>query len=100
MNRQELARLYLDAELPDRGKGGYYLTNVTHPMVQALFREYRMRQGISLRYPPSDMERVEFEFSLLNREALDAIESMSRKKIELRTQLHIGEKKDALPIQR
>jgi hypothetical protein len=50
---------------PNRSQNGqYYMTNIAHPIIAALKREYCESKKISMLYPMSDQERFEFELCL------------------------------------
>lgn len=48
----------------DHAKCGYYMTNINHPVIDALKRRFCEERGIHNHTPMSDPERFEFELWL------------------------------------
>lgn len=53
----------------------YYMMNLNHPVVRALYDAWKAARGIWPQDPPGDAERTEFELSLLSAETREAVEA-------------------------
>lgn len=53
----------------------YYMLNPGHPVVRALYDAWKTSRGIWPQDPPGDVERTEFELSLLSAETREAVEA-------------------------
>lgn len=60
-------------ELQRNNKAPYYMLNIGHPALRELWKQYRAHAAPAI-CPVSDAERIAWELSLLNDEALKAIE--------------------------
>lgn len=59
-------------ELQRNSKAPHYMLNIGHPALRELWKQYRMTAAPAA-YPVSDAERIAWELSLLNDEALKQI---------------------------
>jgi hypothetical protein len=58
------AQIASSMEEMNHAKFGYYMTNINHPVIDALKRRYCADRKIHNHTPMSDQERIEFELWL------------------------------------
>lgn len=63
-------------ESVNHAKYGYYMTNINHPVVDALKRRYCADRRIHNHTPMSDQERIEFELWLFQPSVRQMVEKM------------------------
>ena len=63
-------------ESADHQKYGYYMTNINHPVIDALKRRFCEERGIHNHTPMSDPERFEFELWLFQPSIRQMVEKM------------------------
>ena len=76
MTQKELAREIVverGRALRDGRRIPYYLVNINHPAISALYNAYKSTARVPSHFPPSDIERTLFELSLLNETAITAL---------------------------
>lgn len=82
MTRKELAAAILQERSELQAKSleqqrkplPYYLLNLSHPAIHLLYQHWRLEKKGQARFPPSDLERTEFELEMLSDIALKALE--------------------------
>lgn len=55
--------------------GPVYMTNLRHPAVRELYKEWCKENGIMPSMPPSDEERIRFEISIFKTETVKKLEN-------------------------
>ena len=88
MTRKELAAAILQERSEMQAKSleqqrkplPYYLLNLSHPAMHLLYQHWRLEKKGQARFPPSDIERTEFELEMLNDIALKALEQHFQEK--------------------
>lgn len=73
----------------------YYLLNLSHPAMHLLYQHWRIEKKGQARFPPSDIERTEFELEMLSDVALKALEQHFQKKSTKKESLTAGTVKDS-----
>lgn len=82
MTRKELAAAILQERSELQAKSleqqrkplPYYLLNLSHPAIHLLYQHWRLEKRGQARFPPSDLERTEFELEMLSATALHMLE--------------------------
>lgn len=88
MTRKELAAAILQERSELQAKSleqqrkplPYYLLNLSHPAMHLLYQHWRLEKKGQARFPPSDIERTEFELEMLSDIALKALEQHFQEK--------------------
>lgn len=66
--RSQIVRIGQEKEIP------YYLLNLRHPAIRTIYDSWR-RSKHAISFPPSDIERIAWELSLLNKETLLVVQA-------------------------
>lgn len=103
MTRKELAaailqeRSELQAKSLERQRKPlpYYLLNLSHPAIHLLYQHWRLEKKGQARFPPSDLERTEFELEMLSAAALHMLERHFQEKSTKKEPLTVAAVKDS-----
>lgn len=79
ISREDAQRVYQNR---NPRNGNYYMLNIGHPVIFALWVKWRTEHGISGKYPAGDADRIAFEMSLLAPETQEKVMEHTRKREE------------------
>ena len=77
---QERSEMFAKSARRERNPLPYYLLNLSHPSMHQLYKNWRLTNRGQVRFPPSDIERTEFELEMLSDIALKALEQHFQEK--------------------
>lgn len=103
MTRKELAaeillersEMFAKSARRERKPLPYYILNLSHPTMHQLYENWRIAKKGQARFPPSDIERAEFELEMLSDMALKALEQHFQEKSTKKEPLTVAAVKDS-----
>ncbi|WP_102050197.1 hypothetical protein [Pygmaiobacter massiliensis] len=79
---QERSEMFAKSARRERNPLPYYLLNLSHPAMHLLYQNWRLEKKGQARFPPSDLERTEFELEMLSASALKTLEQHFNQKAQ------------------